>query len=192
MYLAGRYTKTCQRRNLPRDAHELTFSCYRNQNLLSKTRTCQWLVASIQAARTKHDFSLWAYVIMPNHVHLIIWPRQTEYSISRILQAIKMPVSRKALNWLRNNNPQGLDTLATGQRHRPHRFWQKGGGYDRNMTRVDTLIQAVKYIHSNPVRKGLAKAPVQWYYSSAGVWHDEGNGPLAVDKKDWPVFSQIE
>ncbi len=182
-----RYTKRCQRWNTAGHAHELTFNCYVNRLFLSRQRPRACLVDSINAAREKHDFDLWAYVFMPNHVHLVIWPRREIYSISEILLAIKQPVSRRAMEYLRNNNPAGLRLLATGQQARPYRFWQKGGGYDRNINRVDTLIEAVRYIHNNPVRKGLVQIAGDWYYSSAADWEGTRPGPLAIDHDSFPV-----
>ncbi len=125
---------------------------------------------------------------MPDHVHLLIRPRRDQYSISEILQAIKQPVAVKAITWLRKNNPQGLRLLETDQAHRQYRFWRKGGGYDRNITRTDSLTEVVRYIHANPLRKGLAETPEQWYYSSAAEWSGLREGPLRIDKDDWPVF----
>jgi len=154
-----RYTKQCERWNRPGHAHELTFSCYQGRALLAKERTCVWLVDAINAARRKHDFDLWAYVFMPNHVHLIICPRQEQYSISSILLSIKQPVARKAIAYLRTNSPTGLQLLATGQPAKPYQFWQKGGGYDRNVTSVEILTEAIQYIHNNPARKGLLPHP---------------------------------
>ncbi len=53
----------------------LTFSCYRKYKFLAAERACLWLAESIEAARMDLDFDLWAYVFMPDHVHLIIRPR---------------------------------------------------------------------------------------------------------------------
>jgi len=183
-----RVTKRCKRYNIAGHAHELTFSCFRNRKFLSKKRTCEYLVESIIKAKEKHCFSLWAYVFMPNHIHLLIRPRKKNYSISSILQSIKQPVAARAISYLKRENPFGLKHLATGQQDRQYRFWQKGGGYDRNITRTDTLIEAVKYMHLNPVRKGLVDAPARWYYSSAAAWASTANGPLPIDRSDWPVF----
>ena len=183
-----RVKKKCKRYNIAGHAHELTFSCFCNRNFLSKKRTCEYLVESISNARDKHDFSLWAYVFMPNHVHLLVNPRKRNYSISSILQSIKQPVAARAIAYLKRENPSGLRHLATGQQDRRYRFWQKGGGYDRNITRTDTLIEAVKYMHLNPVRKGLVDRPEKWYYSSAAAWATVENGPLQIDKSDWPIF----
>ena len=129
----GLYYKRCRRQNNPGDAHELTFGCFHNQQFLSSDRTCRWLAESIQGAREKHGFSLWAYVFMPEHVHLLVCPQREAYSVPRILQSIKQPVAQKAIMWLKRTNSDGLRALATGQRHRKYRFWQDGGGYDRNV-----------------------------------------------------------
>src|SRR6516225_4955404 len=63
--------KRCRRYNEPGRAHELTFSCYRRLPLLSRDRTREWLIEAIQAARAQERFDLWAYVVMPEHVHIL-------------------------------------------------------------------------------------------------------------------------
>lgn len=183
------HRKSCHRLNIPHQAHELTFSCFHNQKFLSSRRTCQWLVESIDVARRELEFSLCGYVIMPDHVHLLIYPRRQGYSISEILKRIKAPVAVQAIGFLKNSNPAGLARLSTGQTYRACRFWQKGGGYDRNINRIDTLLESLHYIHNNPVRKGLAENPEQWYYSSALEWKEPEKGPLRIDRSDWPVFA---
>ena len=79
--------------NIPGHAHELTFSCYQRLPLLSKDRTRQWLCDSITTAGRSLDFAIYAYVIMPEHTHIIINPRQKEYQIADMLKAIKMGAS---------------------------------------------------------------------------------------------------
>lgn len=192
MQLGDRVTKKCKRYDFAGHVHEFTFSCYGNRVFLSKERTCQWLVESLDRARSKFHFSLWGYVFMPNHVHLLIRPSEKVYSISTILKEIKQPVGAKAIHWVKNNVPQSLSLMATGQQYRKHRFWQKGGGYDRNINRVNTLISALKYIHNNPIRKKLVSTPQDWYYSSASEWLGFGKGPLKIDKEDWPTFGEIK
>lgn len=182
-----RYTKRCVRWNWAGHAHELTFSCYEGHSFLAKERTCLWLVNSINSARRKHEFDLWAYVFMPNHVHLIVCPRAEQYSISSILWSIKQPVARRAIRYLRINHPSSLRLLATGQASNPYQFWQKGGGYDRNIVSVQILIEAVHYIHNNPVRKGLVETPDQWHYSSAADWDGTTSGPIPIDRDTFPA-----
>jgi len=180
------YTKRCRRHNATGHAHELTFSCYDNQPFLAQARFCGYLVESIVSSREKHQFDIWAYVFMPNHVHLLVCPREPEYSISNILLSIKQPVARKAANYIRSSDPDSLKFMATSQAYRPYRFWQKGGGYDRNMTKTQTIIELVRYIHNNPVRKGLVETPDQWYYSSAANWQNIRQGPIPIDFDSFP------
>ena len=114
--------KKCKRYNIPGHAHELTFSCYRNMKLLRSERICQWLIESIEKARKKHRFSLWAFVFMPNHVHLLIQPLDEQYNISNILKDIKTDPARKAVKYLKENEPSMLLKLSTAQQYRKYRF----------------------------------------------------------------------
>src|SRR3954468_24189178 len=92
-------------------SHELTFTCYRRYRCLSAERTCRWLSESISAARKSHEFALWAFVFMPEHVHLIVWPRRPVYDMAAILQAIKEPVGRLAVGYLEEHAPEWLPRI---------------------------------------------------------------------------------
>ena len=174
--------------DVPHHAHELTFSCYHQLPLLNNDRTRSWLAAAVHRARETHYFHVWAYVFMPEHVHLLLWPTQPSYSTGRILQAIKQPVARRELNYRRAHGPAALERLAKGQQHAPHRFWQDGSGYDRNVTSVETLQSMVDYIHNNPVRRRLVGGPGDWQWSSFRAWTGAGDGPLAIDLESFPML----
>ncbi len=103
--------------NVPGHAHELTFSCYRRYPMLARDRTCRWLVDAIAQARKDYDFALLAYVIMPEHVHLLLWPHQPTYDMADIRGVIKQPVARRALTYLEEHAPHWLERL-TRQRGR--------------------------------------------------------------------------
>ena len=174
--------------NAPRHAHELTFSCYRGYPFLKAERTCRWLAESIDAARREHDFALWAYVFMPNHAHLIVWPRQTDYDIASIRRAIKWPVARQAIAYLAEHAPQWLPRITRTRGEKTERvFWQSGGGYDRNVTTSQALMEMIDYVHANPVRKKLVASPSDWIWSSAKHFHGGGTVPLAVNPipREW-------
>jgi putative transposase len=123
---------------------------------------------------------------MPEHCHLLLCPRRAEYATSAILQSIKQSVARRALSYVRRHRPRSLHLFATGQKHTRYRFWQDGGGYDRNVTDVSTLYRMVDYIHANPVRRGLVQLVTDWQWSSARDWSNEGQGPLRVDTHSFP------
>ena len=179
--------KLCKRINTPGDAHELNFSCFKNRSFLNYDLTRNYLAEAITAARDKHKFHLWAYVFMPNHVHLLIWPTEEPYSISAILTSIKQSVALMAFIHLRKNDPEKLKYFETGQKHIMYRFWQDGGGYDRNLTTPDIILNVVEYIHTNPVRGGLVDNPLDWYWSSARQWEGREEGPVRIDKESFPV-----
>ena len=73
--------------NNPGHAHELTFSCYRNRPFLSNRQYCLHLCEAISAARQQYLFHVWRYVFMPNHVHLLIYPKLESYDMAEILQS---------------------------------------------------------------------------------------------------------
>ena len=179
----GSVRRTRRSINEPGHAHELTFSCHRRWPLLSKDRTRQWFVEALDQARQRWAFELWAYVIMPEHAHILLWPTQPDYEMEHILKAIKLSVSRRATIFLRHNAPQWLDRLAV---RRPdgrieHRFWEQGGGYDRNVYREDAAWNSVHYLHNNPVRRGLVATPTEWRWSSARWYEGLDDVALAMD-----------
>lgn len=175
--------------NNPGDAHELTFSCYRRLPLLSKDRSCSWFVDAMESARHRQSLLLFAHVIMPEHVHVLLWPKEREYEIRLILTALKVPVQRKAQAYLRGRSPAFLDKLkdvqSSGKVH--HRFWQRGGGYDRNVHELATLLTMIEYIHNNPVRRGLVKLATDWQWSSAGYYAGIRPVPIEMDPLPWLV-----
>jgi len=176
----------------PGDAHFLTFSCYRRMGLLSKDRSRVWLVDSLQDARRKHVFDLWAWVIMPEHVHLLVWPRLAAYKTTRILADIKRPVGQKAVAWLQVQCPAFLDRLTVRNANRTYRhFWQPGPGQDRNVHDADTAHRLVEYIHGNPVRRGLVNRAEDWPWSSAADWAGRSHPMLRIERTiptstQWP------
>ncbi len=158
--------KTCKRYNDAWHAHALTFSCFQRRPLLELPAACELFVSSLDAARDRHCFDIWAYVVMPEHVHLLICPRQGEYSISAILLGIKRPASFH------------IRRATSGQL--PH-FWMPGGGYDRNLRTSKAIHSEMDYIHHNPVRRGLCERPGDWPFSSARYWISGDAVPLAMD-----------
>lgn len=175
-------------RHEPGHAHELTFSCYRRFPFLKAERTCQWLAESISDARVDQSFLLFAYVFMPDHVHLIVYPQRADTKPSNILKAIKAPVGYRAIRYLEQHAPEWLPriTCQTGAQTE-RRFWQAGGGFDRNVIQASTLLNMIDYIHANPVRKQLVERPRDWRWSSAAWFDDESDIPLNVAPipKDW-------
>ncbi len=167
----------------PGDFHELTFSCYHRMPLLANNTWRAYLSQSIEEAVHCHSFRLAAFVYMPEHVHLLVYTLLSRPSISRLLAAIKRPCSvRVQRDLLRQQSPL-LAKLTV--RERPgkwaFRFWQAGPGYDRNLQTTKSILGSLDYLHLNPVRRGFCQAAVQWRWSSARFYHQDGgrqNDPL--------------
>jgi len=159
----------------PGDFHELTFSCYRRMSLLTNDPWRGDLSRCVDDALAAEKFHLLAFVFMPEHVHLLVWPTLPGASaqcISRFLLAVKMRSSQQVKARLVNSGGRLLSRLTV--RERPgrtvFRFWQEGPGYDRNLQTEDAVRASIEYIHLNPVRRGLCKSPVDWPWPSAR-WH---------------------
>ncbi len=168
--------------NDPGHAHELTCSCYNGFKFLKAERTCQWLAEAIAVARAVHNFDLWAYVFMPEHVHLIVHPREAEYDIADIRKAIKAPVGSKAIKYLLAEAPDWIPRITRKRGKTTERlFWQSSGGFDRNVIEPGTLMNMIDYIHMNPVRRGLVEKPKDWKWSSAAWYLVGGNVPIHLD-----------
>jgi putative transposase len=146
---------------------ELTFSCYHRFAFFSKDQSRRWFLEAVQTVRPRWPIDLWAWVIMPDHVHLLVAPREKTH-VGRFAGQIKERIARKAIAWLEQNSLEWLAriTVAEGKTIR-RRFWQPGGGYDRSVESESTLRSMIDYIHANPVRKKLVGRPEDWEWSSA-------------------------
>jgi putative transposase len=178
-----RARKTRRAHNDPGHAHYLTYSTYQRLALLSRDRTRKWVIESLDHTRQKLDVALWAYVIMPEHVHVLLHPRSPQYELRRILAALKHPVAPTAHQWLEEHQESAwLNRLTIAYPSRQvFRFWQPGGGFDRNVFREKTVPAIIDYIHAKPVRRGLVAQPTDWEWSSARFWAGECDVPLKMD-----------
>ena len=123
---------------------------------------------------------------MPDHVHLVVWPRDRQYDDSDFLKAVKEPVSRRAIQFLRREAPAWLEKIRVRRGLRiEHHFWQPGRGHDRNITASKTLLSMIEYVHLNPVRRGLVKRARDWKWSSAGWFEGAALNELEPDPIRW-------
>ena len=157
----------------PGHAHLLTFSCFHQMPLLTNNLWRKWLSEAIDIAVDAQRFHLVAFVYMPEHVHVLVWPTEEEYHTGKLLWSIKRPFSSRIKGGLQEQRSPLLGKLTV--RERPgksaFRFWQEGGGHDRNLVELDGLATVAEYIHNNPVRRGLVETPDKWKWSSGGHSH---------------------
>jgi putative transposase len=130
-----------------------------------KQLTC----GAIDEARTSCGFLLFAYVLMPDHVHLLTdAPRKP----SEVLQYIKGIVGHRVIDYLKTQNYESsLRKLRHVDWKRNHRFslWQHDSDVF-SVTSESTFMQKVNYIHLNPVRAGLVERAEEYRWSSVRWW----------------------
>jgi putative transposase len=150
-------------------AHELTFSCYHRWPLLTNDVWRAMLAESVDRATQGHRYRLTAFVFMPEHVHLMVYPLPQAGTIEALLKGIKRPFSYRIKQLLIRSESPLLQGLTIRQRPgvQTFRYWQEGPGYDRNFSKASTVLAAIDYLHQNPVRRGLVKRAVDWKWSSA-------------------------
>ena len=162
-------------------SHVLTCSCLHRWPLLNNDRVRTWMIEAMETMRRVLDVDIRAYVIMPEHVHIIIRPTHDDCSIPRVLSLLKRPVSVAARDYLRSIDSPMLSRLSVTKHGREvFRFWQPGGGFDHNI-RADAFPRHLRYVHENPVRRGLVSSAEEWYWSSASWWSHRGGCPLEPD-----------
>ena len=169
--------------NNPGHAHELTFSTYRRTKLFVEDALCRLFLAKLETARRSHFFEVWAYVVMPDHVHLLVWPTLEKYDVSEFRKSLKGAFAREAVQLFRSREDPGLERLSVSAAGVPHqtRFWQTGAGYDRNIHSTAACKKSIDYIHENPVVAGLCLQPCDYEWSSA-CWYRGDECDFQVDR----------
>ena len=191
----GTFQKRMQRWDSGPAVRYLTFGCFRRVQLFGSPAARNDFAACLARAKERYGFRLIAWVVMPEHVHLILMPPQTANDtplLAAILRSIKQPVAQRLIRSYRLNGlPVSPITTSGGE----VRMWEEGGGFDRNVRTLKELEREIGYIHMNPVRRGLVKDPVEWEWSSArwcaGLRDDAAGwgGQIAIDRTgiDWGI-----
>jgi putative transposase len=132
------------------DDHFITFSCYNREPYLNTPSA-----RDIFEHCLEYNFELLGYVIMPEHVHLLVSEPETK-PLATALQALKLSVSKRST---------------------PKPFWETRY-YDFNVFTHNKRVEKLKYMHRNPVIRGLVTAPEDWHWSS--YRHYALNEPITI------------
>jgi putative transposase len=125
------------------DLHFVTFSCYGRMPHLAEFAAKETFEFSLEKMRQEYRFAVVGYVVMPEHVHLLL-TEPAEACLAAALQAIKISVSKRLTA-------------------KP--FWQRRY-YDFNVYTTGKRAEKLGYMHRNPVTRGLVGAPEDWKWSS--------------------------
>ena len=150
-------------------ARFVTFNCYRNLPSLTDRRAIEIVIRHIDIARRKHNFKLFGYVIMPEHIHLVLLPPEN-MKLGLVVREIK---SRSAKEYFAESDIGRPDAKRV--------FWQRRC-YDHNCRTPRTVVEKIEYCHNNPVKRGLVDTPAKWKWSSYNWYHGRDDVPLNMDE----------
>jgi putative transposase len=123
--------------------HFVTFSCYRRLPYLGTESVRGRFERSLETMRLRSGFVVSGFVVMPEHVHLLVSEPKTAI-LSKAIQAVKLSVSVQS---------------------KERSFWQ-ARYYDFNVHNEEKRVEKLRYMHRNPVKRGLVVKPEEWAWSS--------------------------
>ena len=142
------------------DWHFITCSCYRRQKFFDSVRRRDLFLEILEQVRAKYEFVVAGYVVMPEHFHLLISEPRVK-KLSRVMQVLKQRVSLCC----RGKQRKRAGQLRLWDDPLPPAFWQPRY-YDFNVFSKRKYVEKLRYIHRNPVKRGLVPSPELWRWSS--------------------------
>ncbi len=159
---------TCQglhRFHASGQSHFLTFSCYRRQPHFRSPDTYDLFLTCLEDMRRRFSLCVYGYVVMPEHVHLLVSePGRAQVSVQKADANLgHHPTLAEAMHYLKLSFAKRLrgrtGKVVLGS------FWQKRY-YDRNVRDEREFVTKLRYLHRNPVTRGLVANAADWRWSS--------------------------
>jgi len=157
--------------------HFITCSCYHRLPLLSQSRSRDRFLAILEQTRQRYRFVVVGYVVMPEHVHLLI----TEPEIgnpSTVMQVLKQRTAHALLPKRKRRHPRQCQVFPEEM---CRAFWQ-ARFYDFNVWTTRKRVEKLRYMHRNPVKRRLVELPEQWRWSSYRFYLLDEEGPVRVNE----------
>jgi putative transposase len=157
--------------------HFITCSCYRRLPLLGSPHSRERFLSILEQTRQRYRFVVVGYVVIPEHVHLLV----TEPEVgtpSTVMQVLKQRSARALLPNRKRRSRRQLKLF--GEEPPRRQFWQPRF-YDFNVWTTKKRVEKLRYMHRNPVKRGLVKSPEQWLWSSYRFYFLEEAGPVRVN-----------
>jgi putative transposase len=149
-----------------RQLHYLTFSCFHRRPKFPNPSSRTTFEHSLEQVRQQYELLVYGYVVMPEHAHLLVSEPERD-TLARALQSLKQSVARRLA--LRAADP----------------FWQ-ARYYDFNVWSERKFVEKLRYIHRNPVERGLVARPEDWAWSSFRHYATGETSPVEIESQ-WTV-----
>ena len=162
-----------------RDLHFITCSCYRRRPLLGSARRRDLFLRLLEETRQRYQFVVVGYVVMPEHFHLLVSePEKGDPSV--VMKVVKQRFARRVR---KKKSTAQMDLWARAD---DEHVWQKRF-YDFNVWTERTRVEKLRYMHRNPVKRGLVESPEQWAWSSFRAYAYGEKGPVRVNFQEWEL-----
>jgi len=176
----------------------ITFTCYKWLHLIEITKAYDE-VYKFLGILNQNGHQVLGYVIMPNHLHLLIYFNKQQQSLNTIIGNGKRFIGYEIVSRLKSLKEESLLGLlknnvdpAERKRNKQHVLWQ--GTFDAKECRTEKFIlQKLNYMHLNPCveRWQLAAQPKDYEHSSAAFYHSGKQGKIALrDYQDYLALLQ--
>jgi len=160
-----------------RALHFVTFSCYRRRSLLDTPQARRIVLGTLNAQLTRLDGRCAGFVVMPEHVHALLW-FPAEGLLSECLKQWKRTSSVRIQELLQTTLVAYAAELPKREPVRQPRY------YDFNVYSPRKLAEKLQYMHLNPVRRGLVAKAVDWRWSSARFYELHRTVGLPIHRFD--------
>jgi len=145
--------------------------------LLNSAKVRDRFLATLEQTRQRYRFVVVGYVVMPEHFHLLIAEPEVG-SPSTVMQVLKQRTAQALLPKRKRRDPRQRDLFEDEHGHRA--FWQ-ARFYDFNVWTDRKRVEKLRYMHQNPVKRGLVKSPEQWRWSSYRFYRLGEAGPVRIN-----------
>lgn len=164
-------------------ARFITLSCHNYLNLFEDDKVKMIFLDCLSQIKHKYSLKLFGYVIMLNHVHLVVYPEKP-VKIGRVIGELKSQSARHILNYFREIKSYVLEDLKV-LRNGIERiaFWHRRC-YDHNCRGMDSVIEKINYCHNNPVKNGLVTDVSEWKWSSYDYYCTDKYELIEIDSME--------
>ena len=151
--------------------------------LFTNPEVVEILLESLRFLQHERGLTIYAYVIMENHMHMIA----SGEDLGKIMKEFKSFTATQIVTYLKSRNSSDLLRMLQRAklRHKTeskHQVWQEGS-HPEMIISDEMMRQKIEYIHNNPAKRGYVENPIHWRYSSASNY--EGEKGLINVKTNW-------
>jgi putative transposase len=153
-------------------AYFLTLTVVNWVDIFSRKNHRDTIIESLNYCQQHKGLVVFAYVIMTNHIHLVVNANEP-FLLKDVVRDFKKFTSKKIVDQIQKQPESRREWMLSifasnaGNKHSGFRFWQEGNHAIELITEK-FIWEKINYIHNNPVRAGFVKNPQDWLYSSAG------------------------